>query len=152
MFNTYFLSPIGLLQISGNRNHITTIQFVENINEKEDTWELGENTKKQLAEYFEGQRKNFDLPLHPQGSDFQKTVWAALQKIPFGETRSYKDIAKSISKAKAARAIGQANNRNPIAIIIPCHRVVGSNGKLTGYAGGLSRKEFLLTLENNQTP
>jgi methylated-DNA-[protein]-cysteine S-methyltransferase len=143
----YFISPIGLLQISGTENHITNIQFAENINEKEDNWELGENAKKQLAEYFEGKRKNFDLPLHPQGSDFQKNVWAALQEIPFGETRSYGAIANAIGKAQAARAVGQANNRNPIAIVIPCHRVIGSNKKLIGYAGGLWRKEYLLTLE-----
>ena len=104
--------------------------------------------KEQLEEYFEGRRKEFHLPLAPGGTPFQKKVWEALQSIPYGETRSYKDIAVQIGNEKACRAVGMANNRNPIGIIIPCHRVVGSNGKLIGYAGGLEKKAFLLELEN----
>ena len=102
---------------------------------------------KQLDEYFAGRRKEFNLPLSMKGTAFQKKVWAALQEIPYGETRSYGDIAKAIGKPKAARAVGMANNRNPVSIIVPCHRVIGSNGSLVGYGGGLKAKEFLLKLE-----
>lgn len=101
----------------------------------------------QLSEYFDGKRKTFDLPLALQGTAFQISVWKALQSIPAGETRSYKDVAALIGNPKASRAVGMANNRNPIAIIIPCHRVIGKNGKLTGYAGGLPVKQYLLDLE-----
>ena len=101
----------------------------------------------QLKEYMDGQRKQFDLPLNLKGTEFQKKVWGELAKIPYGETRSYKDIAIAIGNEKACRAVGMANNKNPIPIVIPCHRVVGSNKKLVGYAGGLDLKEELLNLE-----
>lgn len=101
----------------------------------------------QLEEYFSGQRMKFDLPLLLHGTEFQRTVWEELLRIPYGSTRSYGAIAACIGSPKAARAVGMACNRNPIAIVVPCHRVVGSNGTLTGYAGGLSRKQFLLELE-----
>ena len=101
----------------------------------------------QLAEYFAGGRTEFDLPLAPVGTEFQRSVWRALQTIPFGETRSYGDIASQIGNPKASRAVGMANNRNPIAIIIPCHRVIGRDGSLTGYGGGLDIKRQLLDLE-----
>lgn len=101
----------------------------------------------QLDEYFTGKRKEFDLPLAAEGTLFQKRVWNALCTIPYGETRSYKDIAIQIGNAKACRAVGMANHNNPIGIIVPCHRVVGADGKLVGYAGGLDRKQFLLELE-----
>ena len=101
----------------------------------------------QLREYFDGRRTAFDLPLAPCGTGFQNAVWKALQTIPYGQTRSYKDIAALVGSPKACRAVGMANNRNPIAIIVPCHRVVGSDGSLTGYAGGLGVKERLLALE-----
>jgi methylated-DNA-[protein]-cysteine S-methyltransferase len=102
---------------------------------------------KQLTEYFLGNRKEFKLPLFPEGTEFQNKVWMALQDIPFGETRSYGEIAKTIGNSKAARAVGMANNRNPIPIFIPCHRVIGANGSLVGYGGGLKIKEYLLTVE-----
>ncbi|WPC39720.1 methylated-DNA--[protein]-cysteine S-methyltransferase [Clostridium sp. JS66] len=102
---------------------------------------------KQLQEYLNGNRKKFDLPLEPKGTEFQQKAWNALQQIPYGKTCSYKDIAKSIGNIKACRAVGMANNRNPIAIFIPCHRVIGANGNLVGYAGGLEMKEQLLNLE-----
>ena len=102
---------------------------------------------KQLKEYFEGSRREFDLPIEMNGTQFQKKVWKELLKIPYGETRSYKDIAISIGNEKACRAIGMANNKNHIPIIIPCHRVIGSNGKLVGYAGGIDIKEKLLNIE-----
>ncbi len=101
----------------------------------------------QLLEYFEGKRKEFDFPYEMRGTDFQKKVWQALCDIPYGETRSYKDIAIAIGNPKACRAIGLANNKNPISIAVPCHRVIGSNGKLVGYAGGLDMKESLLNME-----
>ncbi len=102
----------------------------------------------QLLEYFDGKRKTFDLPYKLNGTDFQKKVWSALIGIPYGETRSYKDIAKIIGNEKASRAIGMANNKNPITVIVPCHRVIGANGKLVGYAGGINMKEFLLKMES----
>ena len=101
----------------------------------------------QLSEYFAGNRTSFDLPLMLQGTAFQKSVWDALLTIPYGETRSYADIARQIGNPKAVRAVGTANNRNPAAIIVPCHRVIGSDGSLTGYGGGLEVKQYLLDLE-----
>jgi len=103
---------------------------------------------RQLTEYLKGKRKAFELPLNPKGTDFQKRVWRALCEIPYGETRSYKQIAEAIGNPKAVRAVGMANNRNPITIVVPCHRVIGANGKLVGYGGGLEMKEFLLRLES----
>jgi methylated-DNA-[protein]-cysteine S-methyltransferase len=104
-------------------------------------------TERQLKEYFAGTRKEFDLPTEPAGSEFQKKVWRALREIPFGETRSYLDLAKSIGSAKAVRAVGAANGKNPLSIVVPCHRVVGANGALTGFAGGLEVKAKLLAHE-----
>ena len=101
----------------------------------------------QLGEYFEGRRKEFDLPLHLGGTEFQAAVWRALMTIPAGETRSYKDIAIMVGNPGASRAVGMANNRNPVAIIVPCHRAIAKSGKLAGYAGGLAAKEYLLALE-----
>lgn len=106
-------------------------------------------TERQLTEYFAGSRKVFDLPLDFAGTDFNKKVWAALLTIPYGETRSYGQIAQQIGKPGVARAVGVANSRNPISIVAPCHRVIGANGKLTGFAGGLEAKAFLLSLESN---
>ena len=103
----------------------------------------------QLAEYFAGRRRKFDLPLSPEGTEFQRSVWQALQSIPFGETRSYGNIAAQIGNPKACRAVGMANNRNPIVIIIPCHRVIGQDGSLTGYGGGIDIKQYLLDMEKS---
>ena len=104
-------------------------------------------TQKQLEEYFAGTRKTFDLPLSPKGTLFQQAVWQALREIPYGETRSYKEIAQTIGRPNACRAVGQANNRNPLMIVQPCHRVIGANGSLTGFAHGIDMKAFLLDLE-----
>lgn len=109
--------------------------------------ELTNRAANQIQEYLAGKRTAFDLPLAPAGTPFQQRVWKALSNIPYGQTRSYADVAASIGSPKATRAVGGANNRNPIAIVIPCHRVVGANGKLTGYAGGLQVKQRLLDLE-----
>lgn len=103
---------------------------------------------RQLSEYLEGRRKVFDFPLKPSGTEFQMKVWEALQTIPYGQRWSYKRIAEAVGNPKASRAVGMANNRNPIAVVVPCHRVVGANGKLVGYAGGLDKKELLLELED----
>ena len=103
--------------------------------------------ERQLGEYFSGARTQFDLPLQPEGSEFQKQVWQALRAIPFGQTRSYLDLAKAVGSAKAARAVGAANGKNPLSIIVPCHRVIGSDGSLTGFAGGLDTKAALLAHE-----
>jgi len=105
------------------------------------------DTLRQLDEYFEGTRREFDLPLAPRGTPFQLAVWNALLEIPYGETTSYGEIARSVGRPNAVRAVGQANGRNPIAIVVPCHRVIGSDKSLTGYGGGMDRKRFLLGLE-----
>ena len=106
----------------------------------------------QIAEYFAGERTSFDFPISPSGTGFQKKVWDAVSTIPYGETRSYKEIAIQTGNPKAARAVGMANNRNPIVIVIPCHRVIGHNGSLTGYGGGLDVKAYLLELEKERKP
>ena len=103
----------------------------------------------QLSEYLKGERKSFDLPLRMKGTDFQQRVWNALLDIPYGETRSYKQIAEAIGNPKAVRAVGMANNRNPLLIVVPCHRVIGADGKLVGYGAGIEKKEFLLRLEKS---
>jgi len=107
-----------------------------------------EEAEKQLIEYFNGQRRHFDLKLNLVGTNFQKTVWQALMDIPYGQTASYKDIAVKLGKPTASRAVGMANGKNPLPLVIPCHRIIGSGGKLTGYAFGLELKEALLNLEN----
>lgn len=144
----YFKSPIGLLELSGDDQNIHKIRFV---NEKQkQARALAPAFKRgvqQLKEYFSGRRKKFELNLDFVGTDFQKAVWKAMNKIPYGKTVSYGDIANQIKNPKAVRAVGQACNKNPIGIIGPCHRVVGKNGKLTGYATGLDRKAWLLEHE-----
>lgn len=106
---------------------------------------------RQLQEYFAGDRTEFDLTLDPSGTPFQKSVWGALLDIPFGQTRSYAELARAIGRPTASRAVGAANGRNPISIVVPCHRVIGADGSLTGYAGGLQRKQTLLTLEGRSS-
>lgn len=143
-----YRTKIGLVAIEDNGTEITDVNVVseDQINEMNET-ELLKKAAMQLNEYLEGKRNSFDLPLNPKGTEFQKKVWAALCDIPYGETRSYKQIAEAVDNPKGCRAVGMANNKNPIMIFIPCHRVVGSNGSLTGYAGGLDMKEKLLLLE-----
>ena len=141
-------SPIGKLWLQEEDGALVRVSFQPDAasQAEEETPLLGQ-AKQQLAEYFAGQRQAFDLPLRMQGTPFQQKVWAALREIPYGETRSYGQIAAQVGNPKAGRAVGMANNRNPIAIIVPCHRVIGANGSLTGYAGGLSVKQELLALE-----
>lgn len=138
-------TPVGRMYLASDGENITELRFGSCESEKPDAVLM--KAKAQLAEYFAGKRKSFDLPLKPEGTPFQQSVWRALREIPYGETATYGQIAERIGNRKACRAVGMANNRNPIAIIIPCHRVIGAGGSLTGYAGGLDKKEFLLELE-----
>ena len=143
-------TPVGKIYISDNGSAITQLGFCRLIPQSElvmQETEILKKAAKQLEEYFAGLRTSFELPIDPQGTPFQKSVWNALVDIPYGETRSYKDIAEAVGCPKGFRAIGLANNKNPIAIIIPCHRVIGASGKLIGYAGGINIKDQLLKLE-----
>src|SRR5713101_3621789 len=154
---TYLDTPIGPLLVAGDEAAIRRIEFPRNgkPGRPEPEWKesargpVGEAVR-QLREYFAGRRTEFDLPLEPEGTLFQQTVWRHLRDIPFGETISYGELAKRAGNPKASRAVGAANGANPIPIVIPCHRVIGSNGKLTGYGGGLPIKEKLLALERRQ--
>lgn len=148
MAQIHINSPLGFIEICANDAAITSLAFVkEKSEEKSPAHPVLKKCAKQLAEYFSGKRRDFDLPLELEGTDFQTQVWRALLKIPYGKTVSYGDIAKKILNPKASRAVGMANNRNNIAIIIPCHRVIGSDGELVGYGGGLEKKKWLLKLE-----
>jgi methylated-DNA-[protein]-cysteine S-methyltransferase len=147
--------PVGKIWIAEEGGKITDLHFgkakkadVKDFEEKETP--AIKKAAKQLGEYFAGKRKEFDLPLDPKGTVFQLKVWKALLAIPYGKTRSYGEIAKKIKNDKAARAVGMANNRNPISIIIPCHRVIGADGSLVGYGGGMKNKEYLLALEQGK--
>jgi methylated-DNA-[protein]-cysteine S-methyltransferase len=145
-----YKTEIGELAIADNGKAITELYFKNKIDLEGKNIEETELIKKafnEFKEYLSGARKNFDISLEPEGTEFQLKVWEALKSIPYGETCSYKDIAEKVGSPKAYRAVGLANNKNPISIFIPCHRVIGSNGKLIGYGGGLDVKEFLLKLE-----
>lgn len=131
--------------------HLINIQFTQPQKALLQTTELLSMATIQLDEYFQGKRTTFSLPFKLTGTPFQLAVWKELQNIPYGQTTSYKEIAQKINKPKAYRAVGMANNKNPLPIIIPCHRVIGSNGKLIGYAGGLNLKNYLLELEKSHT-
>ncbi|MBM4174812.1 MAG: methylated-DNA--[protein]-cysteine S-methyltransferase [Ignavibacteria bacterium] len=145
---TYYNSPIGLTKITASENGINSVDFIEEQAEKGlRTHPILDECVTQLDEYFKGKRKEFTVKLNHDGTEFQKKVWNELLKISFGKTVSYLELAKSLGDVKAIRAVGKANSKNKIAIIIPCHRVIGSNGNLTGYAGGLWRKEWLLKHE-----
>lgn len=138
---------IGNIEIIEEDNYIVGINFNTRYNIEEKETELIKKTYKQIDEYLSGKRKTFDIPIKFKGTEFQNKVWKELTKIPYGETRSYKQIAEGIGNPKACRAVGTANHNNPIAIIVPCHRVIGANNKLVGYAGGLCTKEKLLEIE-----
>ena len=152
-------SPVGKLKLVASANALVAVLWErEPPNRvKLDTATLAPQqpilleTERQLSEYFSGGRTEFDLPLQPDGSEFQKKVWQALREIPFGQTRSYIELAKAVGSSKAARAVGAANSKNPLSIIVPCHRVVGADGSLTGFAGGIETKAALLALETRAT-
>ena len=150
-FYSYTYGGVGKIEIGTESERITDVHFAKSFvppseYSREET-SLHQKAAEQLREYFEGRRKVFDLPLAPVGTEFQMRCWDALLEVPYGETRSYGDIARAAGSPKGFRAVGMANNRNPVAIIIPCHRIIGSDGKLVGYGGGLDIKVFLLELE-----
>ncbi|MCE5977805.1 methylated-DNA--[protein]-cysteine S-methyltransferase [Pseudomonas sp. JR33AA] len=156
---TIMPSPVGMLTLVARGNCLAAVLWEE---ERENRVRLGavhrddqcpvlRETARQLGEYFDGKRQRFELALDFAGTEFQRQVWAALLAIPFGETRSYSDIARQLGNPGAVRAVGAANGRNPISIIAPCHRVIGASGSLTGFAGGLAAKQYLLALEGRQS-
>lgn len=155
MFQYTYKTPLGSLTLAEENDSLTNCSFgtsaklPQNADIRET--KLLKEAWRQLQQYFNGERKTFNLPLAPQGTTFQQAAWQALLTIPYGQTASYKDMAIKVGNPKACRAIGMANNKNPIGIIIPCHRVIGSNGKLVGYAGGLDIKQKLLSLEKENS-
>ena len=156
LYHTFLESPIGPILLLSNGHALTGLYMNAPVvpvgsQESPDVAPFPE-ARRQLGEYFAGERREFDLPLNPEGTTFQRVVWALLKEIPYGETVSYGEIARRIREPKACRAVGLANGRNPLSIVVPCHRVVGANGKLTGYGGGLPNKAFLLDLERGTLP
>lgn len=153
VYYTELDSPIGTLLITGNGAAITGLHMEQQATRPAigDNWHRDDqcfrDAREQLTAYFDGSLQQFDLPLAGVGTGFQQTVWAALREIPYGETQTYGQLARRIGNQKASRAVGLANGRNPIGIIVPCHRVIGANGSLTGYAGGIERKQWLLAHE-----
>lgn len=145
----YCPSPIGELTLAQQDGALTHLLFghVDFPHAQTEETPLLAETRRQLEEYFAGSRRTFTIPLRPQGTPFREKVWQALLTIPYAQTRTYQDIAMQINAPKAVRAVGSANHHNPISILIPCHRVIGKNGSLTGYGGGLPAKQFLLELE-----
>lgn len=155
-FYTTYTSPLGVMTLQINDDGMLGAWFEtqttqpESLGEYVEDHHLLNHITTQLDEYFSGQRKVFDIPLAANGTEFQKKVWHALTTIPYGQTWSYQDLANAIDNPKAVRAVGLANGKNPISIVVPCHRVIGKNGKLTGYAGGVERKAKLLELEKTR--
>ncbi len=147
MYQTQLSSPLGPISVHSDGACITAVEFGSaKLNEASEC-EVLLRAKAQLEDYFAGRLQTFDLPLSPEGTTFQQRVWQALTKVPFGQTTSYASIAQAIENPKGVRAVGMANSKNPIAIVIPCHRIIGANGTLTGYAGGLDKKAWLLQHE-----
>lgn len=148
-----YASPLGIIEIKGNEEGIFSVLFVERqqveFYQQADTFAILVNCFTQLDEYFKGERLEFSVPFIIEGTAFQQSVWQALTTVPYGKTASYKEIAILVGNEKAVRAVGTTNSKNLISIIVPCHRIIGANGKLTGYAGGLWRKEWLLEHEQN---
>lgn len=147
MYQTQVSSPLGPIVVRSDGHNITAIEFSSARLDASAECEVLTKAVTQLERYFSGDLKQFDLPLRPQGTEFQRQVWQALQAVPHGRTASYATIAKAIDNPKGVRAVGMANSRNPIAIVVPCHRIIGANGSLTGYAGGLDKKAWLLQHE-----
>lgn len=149
-------TPIGCLTLVADARGLSHIHFPGEAFKPEPSWQRGHSVihaaKMQLSEYFTGNRQMFDVLLSPQGTSFQRQVWRALLDIPYGVTTSYGEIAQRLGRPRSSRAVGAANGRNPLPIIVPCHRVIGANGRLTGYAGGLTIKSFLLGLESQHRP
>ncbi len=141
-------TPLGFAKLAGDENGVASITVLDSENASDLIPEVLQDAVYQLNEYFEGSRTLFDLKLNPQGTEFQKRVWNALLEIPYGKTTSYLQLSKQLGDVKAIRAVAAANGKNPLWIVVPCHRVIGSNGDLTGYAGGLHRKKWLLEHES----
>lgn len=155
MYFCFIESPVGRLLLTATNTHLTGLYYPPKHDRCSGLEECPEQrvlqiTRQQLRQYFCGERKSFDVPLAPEGTPFQQQVWTALQTIPYGFTTNYGEIADQIHNTLAVRAVGAANGANPISILIPCHRVIGRNGKLTGYAGGIEQKQLLLNLEAEQ--
>ena len=154
VLTTFVDSPVGPLFLAADEDGLRAIEFHDNRHsvKRDGAWREGDNAvlrnaAKQLDEYFAGKRRDFDLPLSPHGTEFQRGVWKTLATIPYGETISYAQLAQRVGKPNASRAVGAANGRNPLPIVLPCHRVIGADGSLTGFGGGLPTKQFLLKLE-----
>ncbi|MBZ9559716.1 MULTISPECIES: methylated-DNA--[protein]-cysteine S-methyltransferase [Modicisalibacter] len=146
------VEALGLIRLRATTAGLTEIAFVMDADAPARPNPITERARDQLAGYFDGTRRTFDLPLAPEGTDFQRRVWEALATIPYGETRCYAEIAEQLRCKGGQRAVGAANGRNPLAIVVPCHRVIGSDGRLTGYAGGIGRKQWLLAHEAGEIP
>ncbi|MFW5718756.1 MAG: methylated-DNA--[protein]-cysteine S-methyltransferase [Halanaerobium sp.] len=144
----YFNSPIGLIELQADRSELMSLKFQDKKRYQEEETAVLKAAREQLKDYFEGTRKEFKLSLRVEGTDFQKSVWRQLREIPYGNTFSYKEVAEAIGNNKAYRAVGNANNKNSIPIIIPCHRVTASNGEIGGYGAGIWRKKWLLEHES----
>ena len=151
MKTTYLKTPLGIARIKGDNDGVSEIKIQEKNIDFEESKELPDcvfQAKNQLQDYFLQKRKSFDFKLNPKGTPFQQKVWKALCEIPFGKTSSYMELSKKLGDPKAIRAVASANGKNPLWVVVPCHRVIGSDGSLTGYAGGLHRKKWLLALES----
>ena len=150
---TYYDSPLGTVTLQANEQGLLGVWFEthttkpDDLGTQEDSFPIFQSVKEQLERYFAGDAVQFDVPIAAKGTPFQQSVWHALTTIPYGETWSYAQLADAIGNPKAVRAVGLANGKNPVSVIVPCHRVIGKNGKLTGYAGGIERKQRLLTIE-----
>ncbi len=149
MEKSFYKSPIGILEFACENDELIYLKLSADFNQSSKETVFIKNIKLQLEEYFLGKRHCFDIKINPQGTDFQKFVWKELQKIPYGETKSYSDIAEAVGNKNAQRAVGSACNKNPLMIIIPCHRVISKNGEIGGFAYGNSVKQNLLNLEKN---
>lgn len=154
VLTTFVDSPVGLLFVAADETGLRAIEFRDNRHpvRRDADWQPGDSAmlrlaRSQLEDYFAGKRRHFDLPLSPRGTEFQRAVWTALASIPYGETISYAQLASRVGRPTASRAVGAANGRNPLPIVLPCHRVIGADGALTGFGGGLPTKRYLLALE-----
>ena len=143
----HYDTPLGKMEITANEDAVLSIHFVDKVQPVKRN-AVTDLARQQMLEYFAGERETFDLPMAPEGTEFQRMVWRALTQVAYGETCSYADIANRINKPKAVRAVGAANGKNPMTIVVPCHRIVGSDGSLTGYASGTDKKAWLLNHES----
>ena len=150
-FKTHYASPLGIIELTASERGVFSLYFVKKATGKNSENKVLKDCKKQLDEYFNRKRIEFALPLDMEGTAFQKKVWSELLKIPFGKTISYLELAKRVGDRNSIRAVGGANGKNPVSVIVPCHRVIGSTGKLIGYVGGIEKKRWLLDFESEAT-